>query len=156
MRSVPLAMNARIAPSLPPSDSPLSTGAYCGLVICGLVWHTRQAWLKCLKPSSCCELRAGPLCWAAAVNDPAAIRTSATTRIMRAILVLSYVAFNQAFTKGSRNDRLFHGACPGDGCDGKERLRSLVPGRALARCARGIQGAARLARLERRGHIGAS
>src|ERR1700704_283961 len=50
---VPLAMNTRSASSCPPIDTRDSTGPYCGLVICGLVWQTRQDWLKCRMTCNC-------------------------------------------------------------------------------------------------------
>src|SRR3984957_3512470 len=51
MRGVPLLMTSLMTSALPPSEFIDSTGAYCGLTSCGLVWQTRQDWLNSRMPT---------------------------------------------------------------------------------------------------------
>src|SRR5882672_4209463 len=70
-------MKARSASSLPPSEVRESTGAYCALVSWGLMWQTRQDWLKSRWPRS---WRSVSACAPAADSHAASRRKTATAR----------------------------------------------------------------------------
>src|SRR5580704_7365835 len=84
MRGVPLLMTSRMTSALPPSVFMDSTGAYCGLTNCGLVWQTRHDWLNSRRPSFCCwSIPLGDCADAAAGHGISANKTIQARRFMR-------------------------------------------------------------------------
>src|SRR5262252_5604782 len=85
MRGVPLLMTSRMTSSRPPPELCDSSGPYIGLVICGLVWQTRQDWLNNRMPSSCLSSRLPAAGWASAAPESGTSHATSNDGMIQAL-----------------------------------------------------------------------